>query len=91
MPIYNETNQPEGKLHSLLLRAVPPNDLGNKTISHLAHLIPCRRWSVNKWIMAGRLSPAKALRIVEISTIGEPEGSPGRVSIEDLHPFVYKP
>lgn len=89
MPTYNETNQPEDELHRLLLRAVPPNEHGNKAISHLARLIPVRRWSVNKWLRRQKLSPERAMRIVEIGRIGEPEGHPGRVRIEDFHRFVY--
>lgn len=89
MPTYNETNMPGG-LHGLLLRAVPPSDHGNKAISHLAKLIPVRRWSVNKWLKQQRISPERAMRIVEISKIGEPFGAPGRVSIEEFHPYVYK-
>lgn len=90
MPVFNDKRQPQSELHQLLLRAVPPNGHGNKTILHLASLIPCRRWSVIKWINADKIPPARAKRIVEISKIGEPEDSPGRVTIEELHPFVYK-
>lgn len=90
MPVFSKDRQPESELHQLLLRAVPSNERGNKTIVHLASLIPCRRWSVIKWINAGKIPPARATRVVEISKMGEPEGSPGRVSIEELHPFVYK-
>lgn len=89
MPVYSDDNLPENELHRLLLRAVPSNEHGNKSIAFLASLIPCRRWSVNKWIRAGKLSPARATRIVEISRIGEPDGN-ARVSIEEFHPFVYK-
>ena len=90
MPIYNETNEPEDGLHRLLLRAVPPNDLGNKTITHLATLIPVRRWSVNKWLESGKIPANRAMRIVEIGKLGEPFGSQGRVNIEEFHPYVYK-
>ena len=90
MPVYSDNNMPEDELHQLLLRAVPENELGNKSIAHLATLIPCRRWSVNKWIRAGKLPPDRALRVVEISHSGKPEVSGGRVKIEDFHPFVYK-
>jgi hypothetical protein len=90
MAAFTEKRQPESELYRILLRAVPPNALGNRTIAHLAKLIPCRRWSVIKWIEAEKLTPARAKRIVEIGQIGEPENSPGRVSLEELHPFVYK-
>lgn len=90
MPTYSESNPPENGLHRLLLRAVPPSEHGNKAISHLAKLIPVRRWSVNKWLKNQKLPPDRAMRIVEISKIGEPFGAPGRVSIEEFHPYVYK-
>lgn len=90
MPLYSETRQPEDALHALLLRAVPFNEHGHKTIASLAAHIPCRRLSVNKWIKSGRLPPDKALRIVEISKTGAPYVEGGRVKIEELHPFVYK-
>jgi len=94
MPVYREDTQPDNELHRILLRAVPTNRFGNKSIATLAELIPCRRSAVNKWIKGGKLTPDKALRIVEIGKIrepGEPTGFPGRVRIEELHPFVYKP
>jgi len=90
MPVYSDSNLPENELHQLLLRAVPENEHGNKSIAHLATLIPCRRWSVNKWIRASKLSPDRAMRIVEIGHIGVPDGEDGRVNIEEFHPFVYK-
>lgn len=89
MPTYTDENQPDSELHKLLLRAVPVNAHGNKSIAHLASLIPCRRWAVNKWIVAGKLSPARATRIVEIGKIDCPDPN-GRVKIEEFHPFVYK-
>lgn len=90
MPTYNENNLPENGLHRLLLRAVPPSEHGNKAISHLAKLIPVRRWSVNKWLRNQKISPDRALQIVEIGRIGVPDGEPGRVSLEEFHPYVYK-
>lgn len=91
MPLYNDGNQPDDALHRLLLKAVPANEHGNKTINHLATLIPCRRSNVNKWIRLGRIPPGKAMRVVEIGKIGE-DGETlevGRVTLEDFHPFVY--
>lgn len=89
MPVYSDDNQPENELHRLLLKAVPVSEHGNKSIAHLASLIPCRRWSVNKWIRAGKLTPKRATRIVEIGRIGA-DTPEGRITIEELHPFVYK-
>lgn len=90
MPVYSTDSPPENGLHRLLLRAVPANEHGNKTISHLAKLVPVRRWSVNKWLKNQRIAPDRATRIVEIGRIGVPEGEPGRVSLEEFHPYVYK-
>jgi hypothetical protein len=88
MPTYNDENMPDG-LHGLLLKAVPPSEHGNRAISHLAKLIPVRRWSVNKWLKKNKIPPDRALRIVEIGLIDVEEGQPGRVKIEDFHPYVY--
>lgn len=82
-------------LHRLLLRAVPPNKFGNKTILRLAELIPCHRAAITKWIKHERITPEKALRLVEISRIvdfdkkGIPILGEPRISREDLDPYVY--
>lgn len=82
-------------LHYLLLKAVPPNQFGNKTINYLADLVPCHRAAITKWIKFERIMPEKALRIVEISRImgfdeeGKPILGEPRVSREDLDPYVY--
>lgn len=89
MPVFSDPEKIENELHRLLLRAVPENSHKNKTISHLAELIPCTRWSVQKWIINKKLSPERVVRIVEIGRIGVPKDEPGRVSREDFEPFVY--
>lgn len=82
-------NTVENDLHRLLLRAVPTNALGNKTINHLATLIPCTRSAITKWIRLKRITPERAIRLVEIGKLGEPFVEGGRVTKEDLDPFVY--
>ncbi len=79
----------ESELHKLLLKAVPENKFGNKTINHLAELIPCTRSAITKWIKLGKIAPARAVRLVEIGQIGEPHVEGGRVTKADLDPFVY--
>lgn len=82
-------------LHYLLLKAVPANPYGNKTIDFLAGLIPCHRAAITKWIKNQRITPEKALRLVEISRIqgfdedGKPILGQARISRDDLDPFVY--
>lgn len=88
MPTYTEADV-DNELHKLLLRAVPPNAYGNKTLAHLAELIPVTRWSIQKWIINESIRPKWVKRLVEISKIGEPDGSPGRVSEDDFKRFVY--
>lgn len=90
MPVYADDRQPENELHKLLLKAVPLNNHGNKSLYHLAKLMECRRWSIYKWITAQKLSPARATQLVEIGKLGVPDDQPGRVTIEEFHPFVYK-
>lgn len=88
MPIYAQPENAPNDLHRLLLKCVPPNDLGNRTIAHLATIYPLRRWSINKWLRDQRIPANRVKRLIEISAIGEPDGKP-RVSLEEFHPFVY--
>jgi hypothetical protein len=90
MPVFTNPEDADNDLARLMLRAVPENEHGNKTLTHLASLIPVRRWSLQKWIMKQKLPPERAARIVEIGKIGVPKGKPGRVTLEEFHPFVYK-
>jgi hypothetical protein len=82
-------------LHHLLLKAVPPNKYGNKTVLFLAELIPCHRAAITKWIKNERITPEKALRLVEISKIqgfdkqGKPVLGEARISRAELDPYVY--
>lgn len=89
MAHYARPEDAETKLHQLLLKTVPKNEHGNKTISHLAALVPCTRATVFNWINNERLSPERAARLVEIGKMDVPEGEPGRVSLDDFHEFVY--
>lgn len=89
MPIYHKPEDAENPLTTLLLRAVPENDRGNKTITHLAELYPLKRYSIQKWIDAKRVPARRVDRLVEIGRMGVPDGQPGRVSRADFEPFVY--
>ena len=96
MPVFRNPEDAPTELQRLLLRAVPENKFGNKTIDFLAELIPVNRWSVRKWITNDRIPPERVLRIVEISKItgftkkGKPiVGSEARVTRQEFDPFVY--
>jgi len=95
MPTYNSPEDAASGLHRLLLRAVPENEHGNKTILHLAELMGINRWSINKWVRKDRISPERVMQIIEISRItgyddkGKPIKGEPRVSRDDFDPFVY--
>lgn len=74
MPTYASPDDADNGLHQLLLRAVPENDRGNKTLTRLAELVPCTRWAIQKWIIAEKIAPDKVVRIVEIGKM-EPDGT----------------
>ena len=94
MATYRNPEDADTKLHRLLLKAVPENPHGNKTIAHLAERIGCTRASIFNWIKDDKLTPERAVQIVEVSkrkldesgevVMGEP-----RVTLDDLHEFVY--
>lgn len=88
MPTYSLPENAPNDLHRLLLKCVPPNEHGNKTISHLATIYPLRRWSINKWLRDGRIPANRVKRLIEISAIEAPDGKP-RATLEEFHPFVY--
>lgn len=96
MPAYENPEDAENKLTQLLLRAVPPDREGVKTITFLADLLNMSRQGVHKWAKQGFLPPERVVQIVEVSKIegfekdgtwikGEP-----RVSRDDFHDYVYK-
>lgn len=95
MPTYHKPEDAESGLHRLLLRAVPENEHGNKTILHLAKLMGINRWSINKWVRKDRISPERVMQVVEISKIvgydenDKPILGEQRVSREEFDPFVY--
>lgn len=90
MPTFASPESAENELTQLLLRAVPENEYGNKTLRNLALLVPCSRHSVHKWIKKGRIPPDRVMRIVEIGKLEVAKGQPGRVRREEFDPFVYK-
>jgi hypothetical protein len=83
MPAFKSPTEANDKLTKLMLKAVPKNELGRKTLTHLAQLIGVSKWGLRKWINAQKIPPERAMDIVRISE--------GRVKIEDFHEFVYKP
>lgn len=96
MPIYaNPENAPEG-LHRLLLKAVPENEHGNKTLTELSRIVRVSRQGIRKWIRKQKISPERAMQIVEVSKIvgyddkGKPVLGKARARIEEFHDYVYK-
>lgn len=89
MPIYATPEDAQDDLSKLLLKTVPENKHGRKTITRLAELYPLKRYSIQKWIAQQRVPASRVDRLVEIGRIGVPEGEPGRVSRKDFEPFVY--
>ncbi len=91
MPTYASPEEVDDPLHQLLLKAVPKNAHGNKTISHLAALMKIKRWSIQKWIIAKSLSPKRVTEIVAIGQMDLEPGDPpeGRVSRSDFERFIY--
>lgn len=96
MPTFDKPEDARDPLTVLLLKAVPPNERGNKTLLHLSKLLNVSKWGLRKWINSGKIGPDRALQIVEISKIktygkdAKPILGKPRVTIEDFHPYVYK-
>lgn len=82
MPTYQKPEDASNALHTLLLKAVPENEHGNKTLAELARIIRVSRWAIRKWINKEKIPPERAQQIVNLSE--------GRVKLEDFHPYVYK-
>lgn len=82
MPVYKKPEDAENGLHVLLLRAVPKNEYGNKTLSELSRLIHVSKWAIRKWINKSKIPPERAKQIVDLSQ--------NRVRLKDFHPYVYK-
>ncbi len=95
MPVFNNPEDSENGLQVLMLRAVPENQHGNKTMAHLAKLLHLTRWAVQKWVINERIGPQRVMQIVEISKIvgygddGKPILGEPRVSREDFEEYVY--
>jgi len=73
----------KGALHDLLLRACPPNEFGEKSITVLAIKLGLSAWAVHKWANRGKLPPNRARDIVDIA---DPRAA---VTLADFTPFVY--
>lgn len=96
MPTFTKPEDARDGLTRLFLRAVPENEHGNKTLLGLSRIMRVSRWGMRKWIHAQKISPERAMQVVEISKIvgyddkGKPVMGKPRVSIEEFHPYVYK-
>lgn len=69
------------ELHELLLRAVPLNSHGRKTIMHLSELMSVTKATIWHWIKKDFLPPERASQVVDLAE--------GRVTLDELHRFVY--
>lgn len=81
MPVYSDPDDAPNELQKLLLKAVPVNEHGYKSIRHLAKLLGISRWSVQKWLGNQKIPPGRAVQIVDLSE--------GRVSLSDFSRFIY--
>lgn len=81
MPAHKNRSRIDNDLHRLILDAVPPDARGDKTIVNAARTLGVSRMAVWKWLKNNRLTPNRAAQIVAMSE--------GRVSLKDLHRFVY--
>lgn len=96
MPTFNDPSEADNPLTVLMLRAVPPNARGNRTVTHLASLMKLTKAGLYKWIKALRIPPERVVQIVEISKIqgydenGKPILGEPRVKVNEFDEFVYK-
>jgi len=81
MATFLSPNEAGTELHRLILVAVPPNPEGAKTITHAAKCMGINKATIWQWIKLDRIPPTRAREIVEMGQ--------GRVSLDQLHRFVY--
>lgn len=82
MTIYNDPEAAPTALHTLLLKAVPLDKNGNRTLANLAKVMGLQRYSVTLWVRKQRIPPKRAKQVAELSE--------GRVTVEEFNPFVYR-
>lgn len=71
-----------GPLHDLLVRACPPDAAGHQSIPILAAALGISAQGVYTMIHKNKVVPEKAVRIAQLSA--------GRVTLDDLSPYVFK-
>jgi len=81
VPTIHDPEKAETPLARLLLRIVPPNEAGNRTITHLAELVGVSRNAACKWLASQRIPAPRVKRLIEISE--------GRAKVQDFEAFVY--
>lgn len=82
MPLYDKPEDAESPLQVLLLRAVPKNQHGHKTMLELSRILGVSKWAIRKWVNAEKIPPNRVVEIVRLSK--------GRVKQKDFDEFVYK-
>lgn len=96
MPTFHDPDEASDPLTSILLRAVPKNEHGAHTVTHMAKLMNVTRAGLYKWVSHQKLPPERAMQIVEISRIEgydekkKPILGEARVRREELDQFVYR-
>ena len=70
-----------GALHTLLLKACPPDKAGEKSITILARKLGLAPATLHKWVRRMKIPPERVTQIVDIAG--------GRVTIADFNAFVY--
>lgn len=88
MVTFNSPEDADTELRTLLLKCVPENARGRKTLTHLAALIPISRSALHKIISKQRIPAYRVDRLMEIGQIGESDGR-GRVKRADFEKFVF--
>lgn len=89
MATFSSPDEAGTELHRLILVAVPPNRNNAKTITNAAKVMGINKATIWQWIKLNRITPSRAKDIVAMAKIGTAEGQPGRVTLDQLHPFVY--
>lgn len=74
-----------GPLHTLLLKACPPNPEGRQSIPTLAAALGISHQYVYKWINTNHVPASFVTKMVELG-----EGRADAVTLEDFHPYVFQ-
>lgn len=71
-------------MKDFLLRACPPDEKGNRSISRLAEHLGMSAYGVYKWINAGKITPEGAKRLMALT-----KDAKRPLTQVDLAPFMF--